>query len=190
MEIKEIIVVEGRDDTAAIQRAVQADTIETGGSAINQAVLERIQLAQERRGVIVLTDPDYPGQRIRQIISQAVPGCKHAFLPRQKAKSKKGKIGVEHATPESIKQALLGVRTERLDQEELESTVEWLQLQDYGLIGRPNSQQLRSQLGERLGIGHCNAKQFYKRIIAFRISQAEFETQYRQVIQEITDHEA
>ena len=34
--IKEVIVVEGRDDTVAIRRAVEADTIETGGSAINQ----------------------------------------------------------------------------------------------------------------------------------------------------------
>lgn len=28
--IKEVIVVEGRDDTVAIRRAVEADTIETG----------------------------------------------------------------------------------------------------------------------------------------------------------------
>ncbi|PJO44070.1 ribonuclease M5, partial [Lysinibacillus xylanilyticus] len=28
MQIKEIIVVEGKDDTTAIKRAVQADTIE------------------------------------------------------------------------------------------------------------------------------------------------------------------
>jgi hypothetical protein len=33
--IKEVIVVEGKDDTVAIKRAVEADTIETGGSAID-----------------------------------------------------------------------------------------------------------------------------------------------------------
>ncbi len=36
MRIKEFIVVEGKDDTTAIKRAVNADTIETNGSAINQ----------------------------------------------------------------------------------------------------------------------------------------------------------
>lgn len=36
MKIKEIIVVEGKDDTVAIKRAVDADTIETNGSAIGQ----------------------------------------------------------------------------------------------------------------------------------------------------------
>lgn len=46
MRIKEIIVVEGRDDTVAIQRAAEADTIETGGSAINEGVIKQIKLAK------------------------------------------------------------------------------------------------------------------------------------------------
>ncbi len=54
MKIKEIIVVEGRDDTVAIRRAVDADTIETNGAAINEETIERIRLAQQQRGVIIL----------------------------------------------------------------------------------------------------------------------------------------
>lgn len=50
--IREVIVVEGRDDTVAIKRAVDADTIETGGSAINKHTLRRIALAKERRGLL------------------------------------------------------------------------------------------------------------------------------------------
>ncbi|MCK9911523.1 toprim domain-containing protein, partial [Microbacteriaceae bacterium K1510] len=76
--IKEIIVVEGKDDTTAIKRAVEADTIETNGSAIGEEVLRRIELAMERRGVIIFTDPDHAGERIRKIVSQRIPGCKHA----------------------------------------------------------------------------------------------------------------
>ena len=85
MKIKEIIVVEGKSDTIAIKRAVDADTIETNGSEISDSTLEQIQLAQERRGVIVFTDPDYPGERIRRIIRDHVPGCRHAFLPKAEA---------------------------------------------------------------------------------------------------------
>ena len=59
MKIKEIIVVEGKDDTVAIKRAVDADTIETNGSAIGDHVIEQVKLAQ-KRGVIIFTDPDYP----------------------------------------------------------------------------------------------------------------------------------
>ena len=72
MKIKEIIVVEGKDDTAAIKKAVDADTIETNGSAINDRVqFNKIRLAQETRGVIIFTDPDFPGEKIRKTIAEA-----------------------------------------------------------------------------------------------------------------------
>ena len=82
MKIKEIIVVEGKDDTVAIKRAVEADTIETNGSAIDQKIIEQIKLAAEVRGVIIFTDPDFPGEKIRKKIIEKVPNCKHAFLPK------------------------------------------------------------------------------------------------------------
>lgn len=83
VKIKEVIVVEGRDDTAKVKQAVDADTIETNGSAIDNAILQQIKHAKEKRGVIIFTDPDYPGERIRRIIDERVPGCKHAFLDRK-----------------------------------------------------------------------------------------------------------
>lgn len=67
MKIKEMIVVEGRDDTTRIRLAVDADTIETNGSAVNKATLDKIRHAKEKRGVIVFTDPDYPGERIQAL---------------------------------------------------------------------------------------------------------------------------
>ena len=83
MKIREVIVVEGKDDTAAINRAMPADTIETNGSAINEATIEMIKLAQKNRGVIIFTDPDFPGEKIRKTISQRVPGCMHAFIDKE-----------------------------------------------------------------------------------------------------------
>lgn len=88
--IHEFIVVEGRDDTTAINRSVIADTIETNGSALSQETIEKIRHAQELRGVIIFTDPDFPGEKIRKQIDSAVPGCKHAFINRQDALPKAG----------------------------------------------------------------------------------------------------
>ena len=56
--IKEVIVVEGKDDIAAVKKAVNAEMIATGGFGINAKVIARIKEAQKRKGVIVLTDPD------------------------------------------------------------------------------------------------------------------------------------
>ena len=49
-------------------------------------LLAVIQNAQETRGVIVLTDPDFPGDKIRHTITEHVSGVKHAYLDREKAK--------------------------------------------------------------------------------------------------------
>lgn len=178
--IQEIIVVEGRDDTAAIQRAVQAETIETGGSAINDEIIARIALAQKRRGVIIFTDPDHAGERIRKIISAKVPGCKHAFLTQEEA-TRKADIGVENASNEAIVRALHNVRTEVGPDEGGEPGVTMDDLMAAGLLVHPQAAARRLQMGKLLGIGYCNGKQFYKRCGMFRITRDEFAKAYIQM---------
>ncbi len=168
--IKEIIVVEGKDDTRAIQRAVEADTIETGGSAINAEILKRIKLAQHRRGVIIFTDPDHAGERIRKIISERIPGCKHAFLTLAEA-TYKGDVGIENASPEYILKALNNVKTEFTNKE---SQVLWDDLIKFGLIHHEQAAGRRLIVGNKLGIGYCNGKQFFKRCKIFQIKSEEF----------------
>lgn len=168
--IKEVIVVEGRDDTVAIKRAVEADTIETGGSAINEITLRKIALAQERRGIIIFTDPDHAGERIRKIVANRVPGCKHAFL-REIDATKGDDIGVENASPEAIREALSRVRSEMVGEQGL---IDWQDLIEAGLIVHPEASSRRRFMGELLGIGYCNGKQFHKRLAIFRISRKEF----------------
>ena len=63
--LKEVIVVEGKSDTAAIRRALEADTIETGGFTLAASTLRKIEAAYKKRGIIILTDPDGAGNRIR-----------------------------------------------------------------------------------------------------------------------------
>lgn len=175
--IKEIIVVEGRDDTTAIKRAVEADTIETGGSAINARTIQRIALAQERRGVIIFTDPDHAGERIRKIIASRVQGCKHAFIPEVDA-TRKGDIGVENASPESIRHALARVHT---SYEGVESLIDLEDLVTAGLMVHPDAAARRMAMGNILGIGYCNGKQFLKRLAIFQITRDEFVSALAQI---------
>lgn len=184
MHIKEIIVVEGKDDTVKINQAVQADTIETNGSAINAATLEAIRHAQAKRGVIIFTDPDYPGKRIRHIINEAVPGCKHAFLSREKAQAKHQKnksLGIEHASVEDIREALRHVY------ELTETNTNIFNQQDlfeYGLIGGKGASKRRKRLGEILKIGHVNGKQLLKRLSMFQITKEEVKQALRDIERE------
>ncbi|TWT02162.1 ribonuclease M5 [Planococcus sp. CPCC 101016] len=173
MKINEIIIVEGKDDTVAIKRAVHADTIETNGSAITAETLQRIAHAQQKRGVIVFTDPDYPGRRIRAIIEEHVPQAKHAFLAKEKTIAKNGKgLGIEHARDEDIREALKAVYTPVEEERAVEITME--DLIDAGLVAHPKAKQRRIQIGNKLQIGYTNGKQLQKRLYMFGISKDQF----------------
>lgn len=182
MKIKEIIVVEGKDDTTAIKNALDADTIETNGSAISEETIEKIKLAQKTRGVIVFTDPDFPGQKIRNTIKEQVPGCKHAFIEKKDAVHKYGKgVGVEHASPDMIRQAL---REAHMMNEEAEEVVTQDDLLAAGLIGGTGAKERREKLGKLLKIGYTNGKQLHKSLMKFQISKEEFAAAIQAIRQE------
>lgn len=168
--IKEVIVVEGRDDYLAVKRAVDAEIIITGGYSFPRGTIERIKLACERKGVVIFTDPDYAGERIRKTITSKVPGCRHAFLPVECA-SKDGDIGIENASPEDIMDALKCARAESIEKRE---EFHISDLMENGLLGLPDSGVKRDRIGRILGIGHSNAKQFLSRLNNYGISREEF----------------
>lgn len=183
-----MIVVEGRDDTAKINLAVDADTIETNGSAVNQEILNRIQHAKNKRGIIIFTDPDYPGERIRHIVDQAVPGCKHAFLTQDEARAKNPNnksLGIEHASIQAIQQALADVYELT---EMKESQINKTDLINSGLIGGPKAKSRRDKLGKLLQIGHTNGKQLLKRLAMFQITKEQFDQALLQLQQEEDDN--
>ena len=176
-KIPEVIVVEGKDDTANLKRYYEVDTYETRGSAINQDDLERIATLQELRGVIVFTDPDYNGERIRKIIMQEIPQAKHAFLNRgeavPKSKTKGRSLGVEHASYEDLEKALSGLVGSYEDEHFLDITKS--DLMRLGLLMGSDSRKRREYLGEELRIGYCNGKQLLKRLELFGVCLSQVE---------------
>lgn len=168
--IKEVIVVEGRDDITAVKRAVDAEIIAVGGFGINGKVIERIKEAQKRQGVIVFTDPDFAGEKIRSIISKRVQGIKHAYIMKSEG-LKDGDIGVENASPESIIKALNSAKCQIKEKRE-EFTVE--DMIYFGLTGSNTAKARRTELAKELRIGYCNGSQFLKRLNNYGITKEEF----------------
>lgn len=163
--IKEIIVVEGKNDTNVMQSYFDCDTIETGGDQVNEATIERIRSAREKRGVIIFTDPDTPGEHIRRLINEAVPGCKNAFIKKEKARTAK-KVGVEHASKEDLWESLQHCVTF----ESSHQSLSWDDFIDLGLVG--NSVR-RFLICDGFHIGPCNAKTCFKRLNQMGISKQE-----------------
>lgn len=171
-KIKEIIVVEGRDDTIAVKQAVDAMTIETHGFGIKKETWNLIEKAYNEIGIIIFTDPDFSGEEIRRKLSRRFPDAKQAYLQRDDAE-KNGDIGIENASPEAIIEALEKVHcTAAASPENPEFTME--DMVHYGLTGLPSAAEKRSRMGKLLGIGYGNTKSFLKKLNKYQITRKEF----------------
>lgn len=177
MKIQEVIVVEGKNDTAVLKSYFDCETIETHGTCLSEFTLQLIEKMQKKRGVIIFTDPDYPGESIRTQINQKVKGCKNAFVPKEMAKTEK-KVGVEHASKEVLEEALRNCVT--FDQNQPTMTMQ--QFQELGLSGKDNSAQLREVVSKHFRLGHCNAKTLYKRLCMAQITFEEVEEICRRAV--------
>ncbi len=176
--IKEIIVVEGKQDIQAVRRAVDAECISTGGFSMPPHVLQKIEQAYTKRGIIILTDPDSAGERIRKFLSKRFPEAKHAFVARIDATAN-GDIGIEQASAEAIRSALSKVKCHEWQPQEEFS---WQDMLENGLTGMANAAERRAVIGNRLGIGYANGKSFLYRLNHYGVTRADF----RNAIEEIT----
>ena len=171
-KIRETIVVEGRDDTAAIKRSVDALTIETHGYGIRQETWDLIAKAYETTGIIVFTDPDHAGEQIRSRIMERFPEAKEAFLDSGDAE-KDGDIGIENASPESIAEALSKAKSSLRELGDDPFTM--ADMLNWRLNGAADASQRRRQLGSRLGVGFANSKTFLARLNRFGITREQIE---------------
>ena len=116
-KISEVIIVEGRYDKNTLSQIVDATIIETNGFGIfnDKEKQQLLKTIAEKRGIIVMTDPDGAGLVIRNFIKGSVDPkfVKHAYVPeilgkerRKDHASKEGKLGVEGMDAEAIIRAL------------------------------------------------------------------------------------
>lgn len=169
MKIKELIVVEGKTDLIFLKSFLDADIVITNGSEVSHETLEFIKEANKRQGVIILTDPDYPGLRIRNIVSGYIGACKHAYIEKSKAIKGK-KVGIAETKKEDIINALNNVVTYSNVNSKNITEVD---LYELGLIGCAESKTKRDKVCDKYHLGWCNAKTFLKRVNMFGLSLNE-----------------
>lgn len=178
VKINETVIVEGRDDTINLKRAVDCFTIETHGFGIRRETWEQIEKAYSERGIIIFTDPDHSGEEIRRKLTERFPDAGQAYIARKDA-LKKGDVGVENAEPEVIAGALLRARDLMKRKAPLEADISakdqitMNDLDELGLSGGEGSKELRQEAGKALGIGYANAKGFLRKLSGFGIKREE-----------------
>lgn len=182
--IQEVIIVEGKSDIARVRLAVEADVIATGGFTLAPHTLEAIQHAYEKRGIIILTDPDGAGERIRRFLVERFPQALHAFVPKKDALANDD-VGIEQASPEAIREALAKLRTHILMERE-EFTIR--DMMAAKLDGYSEAAQRRAEVGAILGIGYGNAKRFLERLNHYGVTRKEWQAALERLEKEEVHH--
>ncbi len=158
------IIVEGKYDKARLTTVIDALIITTDGFGIFNSKEKQtfIKKIADEKGIIILTDSDAAGFKIRNFLKNIVPESKivHAYIPdiygkekRKDAPSKEGKLGVEGVDNSVLEKALsdsgLFKRTETNPDRRLITTAD---LFEAGLSGGENSAEKRRALLVSMGL--------------------------------------
>lgn len=166
LKLEQALLVEGKYDAARLANIVDGTILTTDGfrvfkdSAL-QKMLKRIAAAQ---GLIILTDSDAAGFKIRHFVTglvgaenvlQAYVPAIHGKEARKAEPGKEGLLGVEGVNDELILQGLttaLESRTTCQKQTAQSRPITYTDLYDWGISGTANSADRRRALLARLGL--------------------------------------
>jgi ribonuclease M5 len=163
IHLDEAVIVEGKYDKIKLASIIDAVIIETGGFSIfsDREQLELIRKLAVSKGVIILTDSDGAGFKIRNFLGGALPKdrVRHVYIPdilgkeRRKANpSKEGKLGVEGIPKEIIIKSLERAGVLFRETSMPSHRITKLDLYEDGLTGGFESVSLRRRLLVKLGL--------------------------------------
>ena len=157
IKIRQAVIVEGKYDKIKLSGIIDAPIIQTDGFGIfkDKELQLLIRKLAEKRGILVLTDSDSAGFKIRSFIGSTVDqkNIKHAYIPdifgkesRKTEPSKEGKIGVEGVSEDIIIKALENAGVLCESTHEPERPITKLDLYELGFTGREDSSSKRADL--------------------------------------------
>ena len=195
IKIDRVVIVEGRYDKIKLSSIIDGVIIETDGFGIfnNKEKQRLIRRLAETKGLLILTDSDSAGFKIRSFIRGIVPAeqIKHAYIPdifgkekRKTEASKEGKLGVEGVKVQVIIDALekAGVLCEESEKTERREITK-LDLYEDGLSGKPDSDALRKKLLKHLDLPERLTSNALVQILNTFLTFEE----YKAAIEEITN---
>lgn len=171
-KIDGVIVVEGKTDKDFLLSFLDVEIVTTNGSAVSKETIDYIKEIKKQKRVTVLTDPDAPGKRIRDILNQNVEGLKNAYLPKEVC-IKKNKVGVAESNKDAVLAAL--ENTIPASSKNISSDLEYGDLLELGLVGSPDSSYKREKIEKALHLGHTNGKTLLQRCRALGKNKADLQ---------------
>lgn len=157
LHIDQAVIVEGKYDKIKLSSIIDAVIIPTNGFKVfkDKETLKVIRYFAEKTGIIILTDSDAAGFKIRSFLKGAVKNGKitNVYIPdifgkekRKAAPSKEGKLGVEGIEKDIILEAFRKAGIQAEDKSGDRDPITRIDLYELGFSGGSNSSALRKKL--------------------------------------------
>lgn len=166
LDINEVIVVvEGKSDTQVLKKVYpHIITFETNGLGITKETILKLKKMSEKnkKKILVLTDPDIPGEIIRRRIDELIDDVYHIYIPQKNA-SKNNSIGIEHCDTKTLEEVFNGARKKS------KNNTNRYSMSDLVKIGIYQDKIKRREFCEKHCISFGNNKKVLKQINSFNI---------------------
>lgn len=163
LKLTRALLVEGKYDAARLHNLVDGTVLTTDGfrvfkDAALQNLLKKVAAAQ---GLIILTDSDAAGFKIRHFVTGLVgaQNVLQAYVPavpgkesRKAQPGKEGLLGVEGVDDSLILQGLQTALAGAADTAAADRSITYTDLYEWGISGTANSADNRRKLLHRLGL--------------------------------------
>lgn len=185
LHIEQAVIVEGKYDKIKLSSILDAVIITTNGFSVmkNKEKLEIIRFYAQNKGIIILTDSDSAGFKIRNYLKGAIKNGKiiNIYVPdifgkekRKAAPSKEGKLGVEGIDKEIILDAFKKAGVISYDKDADNDPITRIDLYECGLSGGENSSEKRKVLLQQLGMPQLLTTTGMLEILNTMMSRSEF----------------
>jgi ribonuclease M5 len=171
IKLREAVIVEGKYDKIRLANIIDAVIIPVNGFHIfkDPETIALIRFYAASTGIIILTDSDAAGFKIRHYIKNCVansiseqpPRIINVYIPdvfgkerRKTIPSKEGKLGVEGIADHILREALrkCGVTTETVVTKSPDEIITKTDLYLWGLSGGENAVSKRREFQKKLGL--------------------------------------
>ena len=190
IKIKQAVIVEGKYDKIKLSSVLDTVIIQTDGFGVfrDKEKQKLIRRLAQTRGIVILTDSDSAGFKIRSFIGGSVPkdSVRHAYIPdifgkerRKDSPSKEGKLGVEGINTDVLLEALTraGVICESTQEKSREVTV--ADLYEAGLSGKADSAARRREFLRSLSLPERLSTSSLVELINVFMTYDEFQDQIK-----------
>ncbi len=185
IKIKQAIIVEGKYDKITLSSLVDAVIIPTNGFSIYKDEEKKalIRTLAEKTGIIILTDSDSAGFKIRSHIRNIVKKGEiiNVYIPdilgkeRRKAQpSKEGTLGVEGMSHEVLLEAFRKAGVFADEASPKPDPITKADLMDMGLIGCDDAAERRAALQKSLGLPELLSANMLIEILNVMFTKEEF----------------